>query len=438
MFRSSSGIDGIGIQHRTDNFMNEKQDLNPITLAFAVFLGIAVPAMIFGKTGIAVASILALALSAFHPGRAAAWPPVKTCLSTRVSLLAGLTALMWLVGVVHSLDPLRSFEAWARIVIIALAAVYFATLLTQRHKYVDLCFRVLLATTAFACVIGFIGLAVPEVLGFIHAKGWSPQSSDVGLKQFASAAMLLVPVAIWAVVRFNGFWRALAISDAAALFAIILATSSRASMSGLFAMLLVVGLVAALQFGSRRFTISFLALLGFSALTLFAWIYTRHQAPWAQEMDMVLPVWLVDAPRQEIWAFTWEKAMESPWIGHGINVVNFLPGADEHIVGMGRHTFISGHPHNWLLEIFSETGIVGLFPLLALIGAVLFTLIRAFRSSQNSALLAAMAIHVGYWVSGLSNFSVWSAWWQVSALFLLALTWRVGLMPERAKKTPRS
>ena len=34
---------------------------------------------------------------------------------------------------------------------------------------------------------------------------------------------------------------------------------------------------------------------------------------------------------------------------------------------------------------------------------------------------AATAVSIGYWVSGLFNFSFWSAWWQVSFMVLLAL-----------------
>ena len=74
-----------------------------------------------------------------------------------------------------------------------------------------------------------------------------------------------------------------------------------------------------------------------------------------------------------------------------------------------------------MLEVLSETGLVGLAPLVVLMVMMVARLVRDYLRSGDPAFLAAAAVAIGYWVSGLFNFSFWSAWWQVSFMVLLAL-----------------
>ena len=101
-------------------------------------------------------------------------------------------------------------------------------------------------------------------------------------------------------------------------------------------------------------------------------------------------------------------------------MINYVPGAFDQIPGYG-YIYIPAHPHNWVLEVLAETGVVGLAPLVAVVAMMLARLIRDYLRSQDPAILAATAVSIGYWVSGLFNFSFWSAWWQVSFMILLAL-----------------
>ena len=81
---------------------------------------------------------------------------------------------------------------------------------------------------------------------------------------------------------------------------------------------------------------------------------------------------------------------------------------------------IPAHPHNWLVEVFTETGALGAFALLTLVITLCLKLSGDFLKSGNTALLAALLVNVGYWSSGLFSFSFWSAWWQVSFLLMMA------------------
>ena len=82
---------------------------------------------------------------------------------------------------------------------------------------------------------------------------------------------------------------------------------------------------------------------------------------------------------------------------------------------------IPSHPPNWILEITAETGVFGVLSLLGVIAASFINMIQKFFQNGDNAYLIAICISVGYWVSGLFNFSFWSAWWQMSYVLITAL-----------------
>jgi O-antigen ligase len=112
--------------------------------------------------------------------------------------------------------------------------------------------------------------------------------------------------------------------------------------------------------------------------------------------------------------------MRSPWFGNGINVINLLPGADTRMPSNSLNV-IPSHPHNWLVEVFAETGVFGILALIALVVTLCLKLAGDYLKSSDISLLAALLVNVGYWSMGLFNLSFWAAWWQISYLVLTAL-----------------
>jgi len=156
------------------------------------------------------------------------------------------------------------------------------------------------------------------------------------------------------------------------------------------------------------------------SLAMVLWLYqTRGYIDVPAGGVAILPPWLLDYQRQTIWAHAIDMAMRAPWFGNGINVINLLPGADASLTRTNLN-IIPAHPHNWLVEIFAETGAIGAFALLTLVITLCLKLAGDFLRYRDTALLAALMVNVGYWGSGLLNFSFWSAWWQISYLLMTA------------------
>lgn len=398
-------------------------------------VAVAVPSLIFGRVGIAVVVLAALALAVPDLARPQVWQAVARRARTSVGWATMATAVLWLPGVVFSIEPQLSFEAWARTWVFVVVALLFWEIIAKSDGLRDLSLRAFILAVAVVLAIAAFGFAVPPFLAFIHAHGWVELSPVRTLKSFASAAMLMVPVILWATFHLGGKWRFLATLEVPGLLWLQVATGNRASVAGLLAMLIVSASLIVLQRQNRWVLIGGIAAIAMTISAALGWMYTIPRSPaWTPALigylDAPAPVWLIDLPRQEIWAFTWDKVLESPWIGHGINAINYLPGANEPVQELGgRITYIPGHPHDWVLEVLAETGFVGFVPVFVSAGLLFLQLLLLFRRTHDPAYLAAACVHTGYWVSGLFNFSFWSAWWQVSYLLLLALTCPYGHGP---------
>ena len=136
----------------------------------------------------------------------------------------------------------------------------------------------------------------------------------------------------------------------------------------------------------------FLILLAVLLAAAIAWVLFKLPPPLrvGQIIDGVchgpvepgLPVSLIDAHRQYIWRFA----------------------------------FIPSHPHNWLLEVFLETGVFGLAFLLGALALLLRLWLRIGVVSPGTS-ATGVALSVAFWSSSVLNFSIWAAWWQ--GVFLL-------------------
>ena len=180
--------------------------------------------------------------------------------------------------------------------------------------------------------------------------------------------------------------------------------------------------VFALKSASKPKVLASLAGLSIVVVGAVAWLQIIRAKLFeaAPNQDWLIPIWLLDFQRQVIWKHAIEFAMASPWIGIGVNTINFVPGADMVINGTNNLHVIPAHPHNWAIEIFAETGAIGLSVLLITLITLTYQTLLVARRTGNLGHIMAIAVMAGYWVSGLFNFSYWSAWWQLS--FLISLT----------------
>ena len=153
-----------------------------------------------------------------------------------------------------------------------------------------------------------------------------------------------------------------------------------------------------------RFKILFYALI-FIAVTLSSKILLNLPENLDEEsiqtQKFIVPTFLVDAHRQYIWSFSLKKISEKPLLGYGPDTSNFIEGSQE-IIGSkytGTMPYIPSHPHNFLLEIILDTGIIGLVGFIIFIFYYNYQIFRKFNDNGKFLLILFFFLFLGLIVS---------------------------------------
>ncbi len=141
---------------------------------------------------------------------------------------------------------------------------------------------------------------------------------------------------------------------------------------------------------------------------------------YVSSFNFVIPLNLIDAHRQFIWGFSIEKFKEKPLLGFGPDTSNFIDGSQEMVgsIYTGTMNYIPSHPHNFLIELLLETGLIGTSIFLLFL---LFINYNIFKNINHKYQYALILLNVYFWGTSLVNFSFWLGWWQASYYLLLSI-----------------
>jgi hypothetical protein len=117
-----------------------------------------------------------------------------------------------------------------------------------------------------------------------------------------------------------------------------------------------------------------------------------------------------------IWNFAAKKIADHPIIGYGFSASKNM-ATENDIVHYGQYKWclLPLHPHNNVLQILLETGMIGLILFMAIVDNILKWTIR------NNSIIAA-ACFINYFFIGTISFGIWQSWWiGVGALFVVLI-----------------
>lgn len=328
-------------------------------------------------TGLAVLVIWSMISTLWAPG-----PSFTSSLRTAGVILAGLL----LVKTAWHLDAKAC--RWVRIAVMAgiLAAMVF--------------FAFELATTA-AITRLLRGIALAD---FRVPHGFNPVSRGT-----AVLAVLLWPaVAVLWRAWGKPAWSLMTIA-AAATIAILLPM-----LAGFLA--IAVGAVTfALAYRFRRATLAVMAAAFVAYAVAAPVLSTTVLGPEIlTKMDTETPIsW---EHRLGIWRHVAGKALEQPWRGHGFDASRYFGRAGDTIKalkGGPRLEALPLHPHNAVLQLWLELGIIGIAAFLLIFAGI----VRTIWSLGGHAILgaAATASLASYLTVALLSFGVWQSWWHATA-----------------------
>ena len=391
--------------------------------ATAIAIGLAVPAMVSGRAvlqGIAAAALIAVLIVAWRDRTIFA--RAVAAARSRLGVVVIIAFAAMAVSIPGSLDPLRSFEAWGRTLAYICGCTLFWAFLAGDARARRLCqISLILGTcTAVALVVlAQLGVMRPLNIVRLQLERVSHYWAFKEPRAFAAAAACLVPALVYLALPMRGWKIVGALAAALGLVAITVTTANKSAIAGLLALILAVSFVWAL----RRRKVWLYSWLAWATAVSAAGIWLVHAlpdqptltAPWPW-----LPDWLIDPHRQYIWQFTMGKIAEAPWTGYGINVINRVEGAGMMVPGYHQQ-FLPSHPHNWILEVLGETGVIGFLPMAATLAWFFARQVHRYLLSASAAALAQIGLFAVFWSSSLFNFSIWSSWWLITFFLLSAI-----------------
>lgn len=135
--------------------------------------------------------------------------------------------------------------------------------------------------------------------------------------------------------------------------------------------------------------------------------------------------------RLEIWDYVSRYALQEPLHGFGLHMVRATTFDSGHIFNAGNTVL---HPHNFVIQIWAEFGLIGISALMALTYALFSTIQKQFTTAQQKIILPTLMAAL---VPAAFAFGLWQGWWigalfHVGAMCLLACKFTEESTAEKA------
>ena len=120
--------------------------------------------------------------------------------------------------------------------------------------------------------------------------------------------------------------------------------------------------------------------------------------------------------RLYIWDFSASVAAKKPFLGWGFNASRAIAVDESQYVLNGRHP-LPLHPHNNILQIWLELGIVGLCLYTAFILSIMNNLRKNFQVKENKLVICtAFGLLITCFSIGQTGYGIWQFWWLSSIM----------------------
>jgi O-antigen ligase len=341
------------------------------------------------------------------------WPVLDWRLPVVVAAFLAWSGIWVGIDALSGAGCARCFDKWLEVVGFAIVLLPLATGMLGRAAGV----RPGPVLTALG-----VGVAVGAVMLVIELTFDAPiyrllsgkdEATEIGLSRFNRGAvatvLLAIPVIGWLLVTGRNL-RNRALLGAVLTLGLLGLTVYGASGAA------VLSLVMAVIFGVGAWLSARMAVLVLAAGLLIGGV----GAPWiggqflSRQIESGAEMSLPTRHRLEIWDHASHYAMEAPLAGWGIGSYRTLPLEAPNAQDYRISEKTASHPHNALLELWVETGAVGVALWLAALGLILRAASRLDRIPRATA-IAAIA---GGLVPAMVSFGMW----QSTYLAILAMT----------------
>lgn len=404
----------------------------------AILFGLSAPLFFFGRAAVGVGLALSLVLALVAGDKGEAWRNMRRDLTSPLGLVVVLVFACWLPSVIGSVNPDKSWGSWGGRLAMLGGVWYLMRLIAPKARYA---WNALVWSTL--ALMGYCVLAAVTTADILSLKAMMDPDRhvDITRRLKPNGSFFMFAAILFSADMFDrkGWKKLPPLLGIIAFFVIIEVSDARANTAGALAAFFAVVVAAWLVLENRLVKTSLLLIaVGGGAGILFWLASITVQWPYTGWFEPYLPTTIIDAHRQLIWQFAYSHVFDHPLIGWGINSAPWIPGANDIVEGFNQ-AVLPGHPHNWFMEIWLETGLIGLVPTVLLVCGCAVVGLRL--TCRDGILVAGpvLAILAAYWFSGLFNYSFWTSWWF--AVFIITLAMAVlrrdAMVAEKAPKRRR-
>ena len=126
------------------------------------------------------------------------------------------------------------------------------------------------------------------------------------------------------------------------------------------------------------------------------------------------------AQRLEIWDFISRRALERPWLGHGVEATRTITDFDTARIYYPMSEVL--HPHNFALQVWIESGLLGA----VFLCAFLLYLLRVYYQSGPSVARVSLPVLMACLSAAATGYGLWQGWWLGCFTALTALGILIG------------
>lgn len=399
-----------------------KEEIQTLWRFSAILIGLALPMQLFGPAVVSVCIILGIVCGLLATKGSSLRSSTMFVLQTpMLKIMAGVYAA-FLLSALFGIDSGYSMRYFWQLLGIGVGATaLFVVMREMPGKYTRIALQSLCFATIFIIIVVLVDAFVddPRLGGALH--GVDKASSAYRLHMMSSVLAILLPF-LWAWLMRKDLEREVF----ATWFAIPLV------LLGFWAVFVCGGRSGWLAMGASSLVFLVFAsryhgliihrwhwLLGVAAIITGPLLYglANGLAIMKERVLLASETLGPGAGRLDIWKFAWEHMFDNPITGIGLNAFRQLEFPPE---GLASHS----HPHNFILQIMLETGVLGS---VAVAVMLLYVFYNFFRYAQGNLYgLAGLASLIAFCVAALTNTSIFHGWWLLFFIVPVIFATRIG------------
>lgn len=389
----------------------------------AVSVGISMPMVIFGPAVMGMFLILGIILGLAATKGNSLRDSVSFLITSRVPKIVALLLFSFFISATLSVNVEKSMDKMLELVGISVLALgFYLSLREMPIRHVDLTYQSLAVSTIVMSLLAILDAfsVDPRLSAALH--GFSGAEKPDRLTMMGGVFAVLTPF-LWAwLLRMykegEVFAKWLALPASVLSILAVFVSGSFTSWVALF-----VGLVLFTSFAVKYHYLRFSVGSALTLVTTFlmgplSYLYSQKMLdmPYLGFVALWQNISTYFVERVGVWIHALDQFGHHVFFGTGVNTFKGLPVGDEGV--------ILSHPHNFVVQILLETGVVGLLTSLTVIGLMVSYFWKASRTNLYG--VAGVTAIVAFLISAVAHTSIFHPWWLTLLVFTGVFAARVG------------